>query len=274
MTYGEMAGLAIGNILIQAGVQVAALTAVRPGPLRWLVHAVSGAAIALSVVGLLLYIQAGHGVAAPLAFPPVGLLAMLTIAIAGSSGILWLAGANGWLTNWAGRAGAGLLIYMILLIAFPPPSAAWQLGALVAGMGLAAVLFAVWWLSDGQQTGPYQAMVDFNFEEDDSEDIDEDDWIFEPVGAAAGAQPDSDRLRVVSAERTPDRRGGGEAGSGTSGERSLERTRTDSVPRFADSDSQGAGGDGEGKRVHSDPAVADPGRRGRGRRLAGALVAR
>lgn len=278
-----MAGLAIVMIFVQIGVLVAARLLVK-GPARWGLYAISGAALMLLLAGLVWLLPVGVTIGAP----PFGVLVLLGVAIGASVAILWIALRNGWLGNWAGRAGAGLLIYVVLLIAFPPMMPhAWLAG----GVLLALLLVVVWWLDDergkGPQVGQPATATTMNSElilpwEDGNDDnvledgADADNWVSVPVAAAtvdgwvresepgqAGGGASADGSGAV---RQP---GGASAGVGVGGDSAGEQSNGNS-PR--------AGEDHAGNGMAWYPAVAavdrGAGRRGRGRRLAGALVPR
>lgn len=107
MDGGALGGMAIIAVGVQVGVLAATRLAVRSAPMRLGLYAISGAALAVTLAGLVALLPAGVTIGAP----PVGALAPSAVAIGASVAILWLALRNDWLTNWAGRAGAGLSIW-------------------------------------------------------------------------------------------------------------------------------------------------------------------
>lgn len=284
MGEAEYAGLAIVFIFVALGVVVSAHVAVRSKPARIVLYALGGASAGVLCVGLVLQIvQKG----APLALPPLGLVALLAVAIAASVAILWLFGGQGWLRTIPGRIGAGALIFMVLVIAFPPPLApGWQIVTLVVGLALAAAVMlgadsAAPRAATATADGRFMYEMDFEGEGIEDDDILEDDetddqWVVVPAAVVAGPGGLRD-----------EERGGAGGGAGADGSGAVSDAGSAGAGGRADRGSEsgggrqdraGAGNDRTGNGVVVYPAVAaadrGAGRRPRGRRLAGALVPR
>lgn len=284
MTEGAYAGLAVVFILIALAVVVAAHVAVKNKPARIVLYALAGASAGVLSAGLVLQIWTKG---APLALPPLGLVALLAVAIAASVAILWLFGGQGWLRKVPGRIGAGALIFMVLVIAFPPPLApGWQVVTLVVGLGIAA---AVMLGADSAQPraatatadGRFMFDMDFDGEGIEGDDIleddegDGDDWIVVPVSVAgAGGLRDEER-GGAGGSASADGSGAVRQPGGTSGSVGVGGDGAGEQPN---GNREGAGEDHAGNGVVGGVALAAAdrsfGRRPRGRRLAGALVPR
>lgn len=275
-------GMATMSILVVAMV-VARLRVADP-TLRRLLYVIMDTALLLLIAGI------GLGWQPVVEPPPLGFAVMMAVAIAASIAILWVAGANGWLRSLPGRAGAAAAIYMVLLIAYPPPlGPGWQVAALFAGIGAALMVAVVGgWRVSGQAATVYAA--DISFEEDD-----DDDWTLEEVDDGTAVAVVHGVAAVVVHEPLREGRGGsagedgtgalrlsgsagGSAGDGAGSSGPGGRPDGDGGQQRTDSDGGRAGGDQAPDGMVVYPAVAgvdrNPRSRGRGRRLAGALVQR
>jgi hypothetical protein len=292
VTQAEIGGVGVLMVFVLIGVLLAARLSVKSPALRRVMYAICFTAISMLVVGVgsLRFIVEVH-------MPPVLPVAMLAVAISASAAIMLLAMRYGWLRNWAGRAGAGLLIYMILIIAYPPPvGPAWQLVTAVAGVALAGVGLMVWWLADAQATPlvgqTLQGGVIYGYQpegdEDEEDNENDSNWVVVPVagnvvvdglrepkrdedsGSASEVGPGEVRLPEPASENGWTSGAGVGGSSGSASESG--RTSGSGAGEQPGADSGSAGGNGTGNGVAVYPANIANYRRGRGRRLAVGVV--
>lgn len=233
---------------------------------------------------------------------------MLSLAIAASAALLALLWQFGWLSMAhkrrvvrrelvaAYRVLAGFAVFLILLFAYPPPTADKVSSAIALMIVFAACMAMVWYLSsrtDEWVNGPRvgeRMNSEILFEEVGDDDDDEDGtiygWSVQPVvddklrqsqrdthsGGAVQGSAGEVRQPVSASESGRTGSAGGSASCISRGE-SASADRS-GASELADGNRARTRGDGERNGVVVYPAVAPTNRSGRGRRLAGALVPR
>ena len=218
---------------------------------------------------------------------------MLPIAMAASVFILWIAWREGWTRRWSGRVATGLMCYILLLIAFPPPvPQGYQVLSIAAALVVGAVMLTVAWVTGRApaQHGPRvgeRMMSEILFEEIDGED-DEDDtiygWSMQPVDDVGMREPqrnqDSGSASEVGSSPVRLASGGSEStgtGSASSGASSGSASQSGRVGGSSERTSSSVNGARTGKNrtgngMVAGVAVSSAYRGGRGRRLSGDLV--
>ena len=218
---------------------------------------------------------------------------MLPIAMAASVFILWIAWREGWTRRWSGRLATGLMCYVLLLIAFPPPvPQGYQVLSIAAALVVGAAMLTVAWVTGRApaQHGPRvgeRMMSEILFEEIDGED-DEDDtiygWSMQPVDDVGMREPqrnqDSGSASEVGSSPVRLASGGSEStgtGSASSGASSGSASQSGRVGGSSERTSASVNGERTGRNgkrngVVAGVAVSAAYRGGRGRRLSGDLV--